>query len=58
MAVLFSDWRVEPVRQEGETAEDARKRVLSLIEEESGYVLLLQMPHPEKAPLRWTRVED
>ncbi|KAH8168591.1 cytochrome p450 domain-containing protein [Sarocladium implicatum] len=57
MAVLFSQWRVEPVRQEGEGAEDARKRILKLIEDETGYVLLLQMLNPEKAPLRWKKVD-
>jgi cytochrome P450 len=58
MAVLFSKWRVEPVKMPGESAEEARKRVIKLIEDESGYVLLLQMLHPERAPLVWTRVDS
>lgn len=55
MASLFRDSRVDPVRFEGETIEDARKRVLDLIEMDSGMVLLLQMLHPERAPLVWCK---
>jgi cytochrome P450 len=57
VAVLFSKWRVEPVKMAGESAGDAKKRVMKLIEDESGYVLLLQMLHPERAPLVWSRVD-
>lgn len=57
MASLFRDWRVDPITFEGETIQDARKRVLHLIETDSAMVLLIQMLHPEKAPLRWTRRE-
>lgn len=59
MAVLFrGGWRVEPVLNTlaGETPEAGRKRVLDLIENDSGPVLLLQMLHPERAPLRWKKV--
>ncbi|KAK4117833.1 cytochrome P450 [Canariomyces notabilis] len=56
LAVLFrSGWRVEPVTKPGETIEAARRRVLDLIENDSGSVLLLQMLHPERAPLVWKR---
>ncbi|KAI1451699.1 cytochrome P450 [Annulohypoxylon moriforme] len=55
MASLFSDWRVEPVVAKGETLEKAQKRVEDLIRSDSGSVLLLQMLHPERAPLVWTR---
>lgn len=55
MAVLFRRWRVDPVLFPGETPEAARKRVLHLIETDSYAVLLLQMLHPERAPLVWRK---
>ncbi|KJK76620.1 hypothetical protein H634G_08208 [Metarhizium anisopliae BRIP 53293] len=58
MASLLRDWRVDPVVFEGETMEGARRRVLALIEEESAMVLLIQMLHPEKAPLVWSTRES
>ena len=58
LAVLFAQHRVEPVRQPGETAVEARKRVTDLIENDSGPVLLLQMLHPERAPLTWKKVAN
>ncbi|KAK3896496.1 putative cytochrome P450 [Staphylotrichum tortipilum] len=55
MAALFGGWAVEPVRREGEGEGEARRRVLQLIENDSAPVLLLQMLHPERAPLVWRR---
>jgi cytochrome P450 len=56
MAALFRDWRVDPAPLgEGESREEARRRVMDLIEQDSGPVLLLQMLHPERAPLVWRR---
>ncbi|KAI0179283.1 cytochrome P450 [Hypoxylon sp. FL1284] len=55
MAGAFRDWRVDPVPQAGETLEAARARVLRLIEKDSAQVLVLQMMHPERAPLVWRR---
>ena len=55
MAVLFRDWRVDPVTFPGETLDAARKRVVKLIETDSYAVLLLQMLHPERAPLKWRK---
>ncbi|ROV91192.1 hypothetical protein VMCG_09333 [Cytospora schulzeri] len=55
MASLFRDWRVGPVLADGESPESARKRVLELIEMDSAPVLLLQMLHPERCPLVWSR---
>lgn len=55
LATLFRDHRVEPVPMAGETPEGSRKRVLDLIERDSAPVLLLQMLHPERAPLKWSR---
>lgn len=56
MAVLFRHWRVDPVVFPGETPEAARKRVVHLIETDSYAVLLLQMLHPQRAPLVWRKV--
>ncbi|KAK4187023.1 putative cytochrome P450 [Podospora australis] len=56
MATLFRDWRVHPVPvHDGESQEEAQKRVLDLIEHDSAPLLLLQMLHPERAPLVWRR---
>ncbi|KAI1760081.1 cytochrome P450 [Hypoxylon sp. FL1150] len=55
MAGLFRDWRVEPIQRRGERIEDARARVLELILKDSAQVLLLQMLHPERAPLAWKK---
>ncbi|KAH7329695.1 cytochrome P450 [Stachybotrys elegans] len=55
LAVILRSWKVEPVRQSQESIEDARRRVLQQIETDSAQVLLLQMLHPERAPLVWRR---
>ncbi|POS68788.1 hypothetical protein DHEL01_v212818 [Diaporthe helianthi] len=55
VATLLRDWKVDPVQLDGETPDDARGRVLDLIKEDSGPVLLLQMLHPERASLSWKR---
>lgn len=55
IASLFRDSRVDPVCFDGETIADARNRVLHLIKTDSAMVLLLQMLHPERAPLRWSK---
>lgn len=56
MVALFrGGWRVDPVRRDGESLDAARGRVLDLIENDSGAMLLLQMLHPERAPLVWKR---
>ena len=55
MLALFRDWRVRPVRRQGEDDVAARNRVARLVERECGMVLLLQLLHPEKAVLRWER---
>ena len=53
MAGLFRDWRVDPVPEESESLEMAKGRVMHMVEEDTGQVLLLQMLHPERAPLTW-----
>ncbi|KAI1323636.1 cytochrome P450 [Xylariaceae sp. FL0255] len=55
MAILFRKTRVSPVPKDGETDAMAQARVMDLIENDSGSVLLLQLLHPERAPLRWTK---
>ncbi|KAH9904250.1 cytochrome P450 [Xylariomycetidae sp. FL2044] len=55
MAVLFQSWRVDPALNAGESLSNAQKRVMNLIETDSASVLLLQMLHPERAPLVWRR---
>lgn len=55
VATLLREWRVDPVQLDGESPADARRRVLDLIKEDSGPVLLLQMLHPERASLAWRR---
>ncbi|KAI0545638.1 cytochrome P450 [Xylaria curta] len=55
MAVLFLRSRVSPVTREGETMDAARARIMNMIEKESGTVLLLQLLHPERSPLVWSR---
>lgn len=55
LAVLLSKHRVEPLKQPGETNQQARARVMDLIENDSAPGLLLQMQHPERAPLVWKR---
>ncbi|KAL8792680.1 MAG: hypothetical protein Q9195_004740 [Heterodermia aff. obscurata] len=52
---LFRDFKVKPVPLEGENDEMARARLLNQIRMDTGMRLLLQMLHPEKAVLRWTR---
>ena len=55
MAMLFRDWRVDPVTEVGESLDVARTRILNLIKTDSAPVLLLQMLHPERAPLAWRK---
>ena len=55
MAVLFQEWRVDPVPEIHDSMHAARKRVRTIVENETGQVLLLQLLHPEKAVLSWSR---
>ncbi|KAH9907196.1 cytochrome P450 [Xylariomycetidae sp. FL2044] len=57
IAMLLRDWEVNPVTMEGESLKEAQKRVLHLIETDSRPILLLQMLHPERAPLVWKRCD-
>lgn len=61
MATLFRDWRVDVVAVDGDAGDSAaraRRRVVEVIENDSGAVLLLQMLHPERVSLRWSRRLD
>lgn len=55
MATLFVGHRVEPVKEKGENLQAACQRVKDLVENDTGPVLLLQMLHPERAPLVWKK---
>ncbi len=55
LAVIFLDWRVDPVPKSNESMDEARSRILHQIATDSAQVLLLQMLHPERAPLVWKR---
>lgn len=55
MATLFREWRVDPVPEPSESIGMARERVMATVENETGQVLLLQLLHPEKAVLTWSR---
>lgn len=52
---LFRGHRVKPARLEGEDDGMARARLLDQIKMDTGMRLLLQMLHPEKALLEWTK---
>lgn len=59
IATLLRDWRVEPVPVDSrENEKEARERVMNLIKNDSGAVLLLQMLHPERASLSWSKKLD
>lgn len=59
IATLLRDWHVDPVPiGPSESEKEARERVVDLIENDSGAVLLLQMLHPERASLRWSKKLD
>ncbi len=56
MVALFRDWRVDPVPEAGETDLGmSRRRLLDVVENDTGQVLLLQLLHPERTAVSWTR---
>ena len=55
MAALFHSRRVRPVRRSGESEEDARRRVMGVVDD-CEMVLLLQMVRPERVALEWVEV--
>ena len=56
LAVLFREWRVEPVPEHGETLEQAKDRAwkASLVVDHQGH-MLHEMVEPEKVGLRWVK---
>ncbi|KAL8993149.1 MAG: hypothetical protein Q9169_006570 [Polycauliona sp. 2 TL-2023] len=52
---LFRDFKVKPMPLMGEDDGMARTRLLEQVEKDTGMRLLLQMLHPEKAVLEWTK---
>ncbi|KAL8739391.1 MAG: hypothetical protein Q9190_007807 [Brigantiaea leucoxantha] len=52
---LFREFKVKPVALRGEDDAMARARLLEQIKMDTGMKLLLQMLHPEKAVVEWTR---
>ncbi|MCJ1395719.1 hypothetical protein MMC18_008605 [Xylographa bjoerkii] len=46
LACLFRDWRVDPVPESFEDMGMTRKRVMRMVEEDTGQVLLLQLLYP------------
>ncbi|KAL8832105.1 MAG: hypothetical protein Q9191_000462 [Dirinaria sp. TL-2023a] len=52
---LFRDFKVKPVLLNGENNVMARARLLDQSRTDTGMKLLLQMLHPEKAVLEWSR---
>ena len=52
---LFRSFRVKPVPRAGEDDAMARTRLGEQIRSDTGMRLLLQMLHPEKAVLQWTK---
>ena len=55
MAGILRDWRVEPVPERLESPKMARERVMDIVENDTGQVLLLQLLHPERAALTCKR---
>ena len=52
---LFRDFKVRPVPKAGENDAMARDRLAAQIRDDTGMRLLLQMLHPKKAVLQWTK---
>jgi hypothetical protein len=51
---LFGKCNVEPVAEKGQTVEQARERLLGLLQD-SQPVLTLQINKPREVKLKWTR---
>lgn len=51
---LLREWEVAPALGVSEGNEDGRLRMQRALAEGTGQVLLLQMLHPERSPLKWT----
>ena len=58
LVALFQRHKVHPVALDGESEEMARARLSDQIANDTGMRLLLQMLHPEKAVLQWTKRQE
>jgi len=54
MRAIFSQWKVEVAERDGETQEDARKRLARTVADSSPK-LTIQMVRPQDAVLRWVK---
>ena len=54
-AKIFCIWQVDPVTEGSETPEMVRMRVMGMVVNDTGRVLLLQLLDPERAALAWKR---
>lgn len=55
IAQLFRDYKCTPVRLQEESMEEARKRVIDVVED-SNVLNTLKMLHPERVKLRWEKL--
>lgn len=55
LARIFGEYRVSPSAERGESAEEARARVLSIAMETQSKALLNEMRNPDKAGLVWSK---
>lgn len=56
ISCLLGRHHVEPVLLEGESQEEALKRILKLVED-SDVEVTLKMNHPDRVKLRWTQIK-
>ncbi|MCJ1312350.1 hypothetical protein MMC25_006024 [Agyrium rufum] len=57
MAVLFRNTRVSPVPLEGESEENARGRLMAMVNDSAISAITLQMNHPRSVALKWTATD-
>ena len=53
LAVLFRNHRVAPVPRMGESIEQARQRLIAMVDNSAISAITLQMQHPESVSLAW-----
>jgi hypothetical protein len=54
IATLFRDHRIDILREDGESKEEAERRVQEVVDD-SAMVLLLQILRPASVGLKWVR---
>ena len=55
MATLFREHRVRPVKLAGESAKDAQRKVLAVVDDSAISAITLQMQQPERVSLVWSK---